>query len=102
MRDEDALTGSVLEGACLTLEEVASAAAVSREWLLARIEEGLISTNGATETEWRFSAVALRRVRRMYAIERDFDAAPELAALVADLLEEVDELRARLLLADPS
>lgn len=32
----------------------------------------------------------------MLQIERDFDAAPELAALVADLLEELDRLRAQL------
>jgi chaperone modulatory protein CbpM len=31
----------------------------------------------------------------MRALERDFDAAPELAALVADLLEELDAVRAR-------
>jgi chaperone modulatory protein CbpM len=32
----------------------------------------------------------------MRQLERDFDAVPELAALVADLLEEMDTLRARL------
>ena len=32
----------------------------------------------------------------MHEIERTYEAAPELAALVADLLEELDELRARL------
>jgi chaperone modulatory protein CbpM len=32
----------------------------------------------------------------MRRIERDFDAAPELAALVADLIEEIEALRARL------
>jgi chaperone modulatory protein CbpM len=31
----------------------------------------------------------------MRELERDFDAVPELAALVADLLEEMDELRDR-------
>lgn len=31
----------------------------------------------------------------MRQLERDFDAVPELAALVADLLEEMDSLRAR-------
>jgi chaperone modulatory protein CbpM len=36
------------------------------------------------------------RARRMLEVERAFDAAPELAALVADLLEELDTLRARL------
>ena len=40
--------------------------------------------------------VALARARRMREIEREFDAVPELAALVADMLEELDELRARL------
>lgn len=36
------------------------------------------------------------RARRMRQIESDFDAVPELAALVADLLEEMDVLRAKL------
>ena len=38
----------------------------------------------------------LARARRMRDIEHSFDAAPELAALVADMLEEMDALRARL------
>jgi chaperone modulatory protein CbpM len=29
-------------------------------------------------------------------LERDFDAAPELAALTADLIEEVEQLKRRL------
>jgi len=32
----------------------------------------------------------------LVAVERDFDANPELAALVADLIEEVERLKARL------
>jgi chaperone modulatory protein CbpM len=32
----------------------------------------------------------------MRQLERDFEAVPELAALVADLLEEMDALRTRL------
>ena len=76
----------------LTLQEVALVCAVTPEWLRDRVEEGLVPA----APEWRFSAVAVRRVRRMRALERDFDAAPELAALMADLLEELDALRARL------
>jgi chaperone modulatory protein CbpM len=37
----------------------------------------------------------------MRQIERDFEAVPELAALVADLLEELDTLRARLNMPRP-
>jgi chaperone modulatory protein CbpM len=86
----------ILEGACLTLEQLCAAAALERDWLVRRVEEGLIPASGTGVTEWRFTAVHLSRARRMYAIERTYEAAPELAALVADMLEEMDELRARL------
>ena len=42
---------------------------------------------------WRIAGVTIARARRMRQVERDFDAVPELAALVADLLEELDDLR---------
>ncbi|MDH4175651.1 MAG: chaperone modulator CbpM [Betaproteobacteria bacterium] len=71
----------------ITLEELVVVCAVSREWVRERIDEGLLPE--------RFDTLTVRRVRRMVALERDFDAAPELAALVADLLEELDALRAR-------
>lgn len=72
----------------LTLEELTVVCAVSSEWVRERVAEGLLPA--------RFDTLAVRRVRRMHALERDFDAAPELAALMADLLEELDALRARL------
>jgi len=96
MRDDDILTGLVLEGHCLTLEELCAACAFEPEWLLQHIEEGLFPAPEGGRTEWRFSAVSLARARRMHALERDFEAVPELAALVADMLEEMDELRARM------
>ena len=45
---------------------------------------------------WRFDAADLRRVQRIAGLERNFDAVPELAALVADLEEELAQLRALL------
>jgi chaperone modulatory protein CbpM len=86
----------ILEGACLTLEQLCAAAALDRDWLVRHVEEGLIPASGSLVAEWRFSVVHLTRARRMHEIERTYEAAPELAALVADLLEEMDELRARL------
>jgi len=95
MSDEELLSGTLLEGACLSLEELALVCSVAPAWVRIRVEEGLLAAAGETAPEWRFSAVAVRRVRRMVALERDFDAAPELAALMADLLEELDALRAQ-------
>jgi chaperone modulatory protein CbpM len=86
----------ILEGACLTLEQLCAAAALERDWLVRRVEEGLIPASGSAVAEWRFAAVHVVRARRMHDIERTYEAAPELAALVADMLEELDDLRARL------
>jgi len=91
MNDEE-----ILEGTCLTLEQLCAAAALDREWLVRHVEEGLIPASGTLVAEWRFSTVHVTRARRMHEIERTYEAAPELAALVADLLEELDDLRARL------
>jgi chaperone modulatory protein CbpM len=80
----------------LTLEELCSACALERDWLVVRVREGLIVAEGSSDSEWRFTTTTVSRVRRMRDIERTYDAAPELAALVADMLEELDTLRARL------
>ena len=80
----------------LTLEQLCSVCALERDWLVVRVREGLIPAEGGAEPEWRFTTTTLSRVRRMREIERTYEAAPELAALVADMLEELDALRARL------
>lgn len=80
----------------LSLEEICSVCALEREWLVVRVREGLIPAAGGSDAQWRFTTATLARVRRMREIERSYDAAPELAALVADMLEELDALRARL------
>lgn len=84
------------EDASLTLEELCVTCALEREWLVVRVREGLIPAVGVADTEWRFTTAALARARRMREIERTYDAAPELAALVADMLEQMDDLRASL------
>lgn len=96
MHEDDILVGTTLEGACLTLEELAAACAVEPGWVVRHVEEGLFAPMGGEPGQWRFTVASLTRVKRMHRIERDFEAVPELAALVADLLEQMDEMRARL------
>lgn len=96
MTDHHIFVGIALEGACLTLEQLAAACAVEPAWIVQRVGEGLIPAASGLPEEWRFTPRALQRARRMREIERDFEAVPELAALVADMLEEIDELRSRL------
>lgn len=95
MHDEDILIGTLMEDSWLTLEQMAAACAVETDWLVRHLEEGLIPHAESVAGVWRFSGAALVHARRMRCLERDFDAVPELAALMADLLEELDALRAR-------
>ena len=96
MSENEVLIGTLLDESWLTLEQVAAACDVETDWLLARLEAGLFPHAESVAGVWRLADATLRRVRRMRQLERDFDAVPELAALVADLLEETDRLRTRL------
>jgi len=101
MREEDILIGALLDDACLTLDELSRVCAVERDWVIEHVQEGLLPAPGEAPAAWRFSSRDLRRARQMLRIERDFEAVPELAALVADLFEELDDLRARLRRLEP-
>ncbi|GGY19987.1 chaperone modulator CbpM [Paludibacterium paludis] len=94
MRDPNIVICSLLEDSWLPLEQVAAACRVDAEWLERHIDEGLLPGAKSVAGIWRFSGNTLRRVRLMRQLERDFDAVPELAALVADMMEELDALRA--------
>lgn len=96
MHDEDVLIGSLIEDSWLTLEQVAAACTVEPVWLMHHIEEGFLPQVECVAGVWRLSSASLRRAQRMRQMERDFEAGPELAALVADMLDEIEELRARL------
>ena len=93
MRDDEILSGSLLEESWLPLEKVAGACRVEADWLLQHFNEGLLPHMECVGGIWRIAGVTIARARRMRQVERDFDAVPELAALVADLLEELDDLR---------
>ena len=87
----------VLDETWLEMDQLCRMAEVSEPWVCQRMEEGLLTPAAPEPTATpRFSAHDLRRVRRMASLERDFDAVPELASLVADLEDEVAALREKL------
>jgi chaperone modulatory protein CbpM len=96
MSQRQVVIGALLEDACLTLEQLCSVAAVSEDWVSGHVLEGRLHPRGNQPSQWRFGGRDLWRVRQMRRVEIAFDAEPELAALVADLLEELDSLRAQL------
>ncbi len=97
MSDPEIMIATVVEESSLSLEQLAALCAVEPEWVLRHIEDGLLSAAKLESGSWYFSAVELIRAKRIVSIERNFDALPELAALVADLQEELDSLKSQLL-----
>ena len=90
--------GVLLEDKALSLEELARACAVEPDWVVQRVQTGVLlqGTPPGQLTAWRFTSVDLARARRLREVESVFDANADLAALVVDLSEEVARLRRRL------
>lgn len=85
----------VVEGAAFTAADLARACGVAEDWVQSRVEAGVLQVDRASGA-WRFDSVTLVRARRIAQLESTYDADPQLAALAADLIEEVTRLRRRL------
>lgn len=66
------------------------------EQLLALVDEGVLQPQGGGPQDWVFQGDALLRARTAMRLQRDLNLGIEGAALVLDLLDEIDALRARL------
>ena len=95
MRDETIHEGELLGERAFSAEDIARACGVELTWVRERVEIGVLHANGTAE-EWRFDSTSLVRARRIAQLESGFGADPQLAALAADLIEEVQALRKRL------
>ena len=85
----------VLDEGAFTAEDLARACGVAVTWVHERVEAGVLQVD-PRDGEWRFDSRTLVRARRIARLESSFDADPQLAALAADLIEEVATLRRRL------
>lgn len=96
MQKSETLIAAVMEDRYLSLEQLSSLCRVEPEWVIRHIDDGLLPASRQDSGDWRFSHYELLRARRILSIERNFDAVPELAALVADMQEELENLRRQL------
>lgn len=79
----------------ITLDDLARSCCMAPDWVVERLQAGLLQGE-QTGGRWLFSSTTVLRARRLARLEATFDADPELAALTADLIEEVTALRQRL------
>ena len=81
----------------VTLEELCLACRVDEDWVGQLVEEGAIEPEGLAQAEWRFTSSSIVRVAKAKRLHRDLSINAAGLALVLDLLDQIDDLRAQLL-----
>lgn len=97
-------TSSTVFGVCLSeehplaLDDFARACGIEVEFVGRLVDEGLVQplAERPDHSQWCFGGEALARVRRLRRLQRDFDANLHSVAVMLDLIDEVDRLRAQL------
>ena len=94
-------TPSIAVGICLTEEHAlelhafAAACGTEAEFVRVLVEEGLVKPV-VEQPAWRFGGEELARVRRIRRLQRDFEANLQSVAVMLDLIDEIERLRAQL------
>ncbi|MDD1619722.1 MAG: MerR family transcriptional regulator [Methylococcaceae bacterium NSP1-1] len=88
--------GTVIEEDSLTLGQLCRACDVHADWIISLVEEGIIEPQGEDIRLWRFSGASLVRARIALRIQRDLGVNLAGIALVLDLIEELEGLRAHM------
>ena len=91
------LAGTVIdEQTDVTLDDLSLFCSVRREQIVELVEEGVLEPKGGELNEWRFAGYSLRRAAKAIRLQRDLEIDAAAVALVLDLLEQIETLRAQL------
>ena len=78
------------------ITEICTLCRVDNALVCEMVNEGVLIPEGDSPETWRFNAVAIKRIQVTIRLQQDLRVNLPGAALVLDLLEELDDLRARL------
>lgn len=76
-----------------TLTDLCRLCGVNAELIHEMIEEGILSPEGHSPQEWRFTFIAIKRVQTAVRLQQDLRINLPGCALALELLEELEELR---------
>lgn len=94
-KDRD--SGELLsEEAHLGLTDICERCGLPEAMIRAYVEEGVLASQGDDVARWRFSEVEVVRVQKARRLQRDLRLNPAGAALALELMEQIEDLRARL------
>ena len=97
MQENNAVYGQVVEEEIhLTLTELCRACGVAEEHVTTWVLEGVLEVTGQQSQDWRFGGSSLRRARLALRLTRDLEVNAAGVALVLDLLDQIEELKAQL------
>ena len=92
----DELTGPILEEAIeFTLTDLCQACSVRSETIIELVEEGVVEPIGSASEPWRVSGRNLRHARIAIRLQQDLNVNPAGAAVIVELLDEIQRLRNR-------
>jgi len=90
----DVIVGTVLDDSTfVSIEQVCRVCRVETAWVIELVEHGVIEPTENAGT-LRFRGSELRRLRRAVSLQRDLGVNAPGVALVLDMLDELEELRA--------
>ena len=78
------------------ISEICTLCRVKNELVREMVNEGLVIPEGSSPETWRFNGLAVKRIQVTMRLQSDLRVNLPGAALVLDLLEELEELRALL------
>jgi chaperone modulatory protein CbpM len=95
MADDRPLAGERIgAGGAYTLIEVCRVCGLDHERVTVFVAHGIADPAGTGPGDWRFTEVALLRLKKAARLHRDLGIDPAGVALALDLLEEIARLRA--------
>jgi len=80
----------------LSLAELSRASTRHAEWIIELVDEGILEPQGEEPRDWRFPADSLTRAHKAMRIQRDLQVNLAGVALILELKDQLDQLRARL------
>ena len=96
-RDTNALSGSIFDDTTeITIVELCEVCSVETKLVDEMIDEGVLEPTGGSSGKRRFRYSSVRRTRIVVHLQRDLGLNVAGAALALELLDRIENLRARL------
>lgn len=93
----DILSGRIVEDETrLTLRQLCDTCSVRAEYIIELVDEGFIEPSGVEKSHWCFNGVSIRRVQKAKRLQHDLGINLAGVALALELIDEIEQLRARL------